>query len=272
METVVLAAASSSVNVGPALLLLLANNEHRERPERPIIPSNRFVLSSKSDVNCVKDFRFERAVIYQLVELFALPEYVITAHRDRLHRTEALCILLYRTSYPRRNYDVLTKFGRSVAAISRICTHLVIWLYERFKESIYFQKTVCSKNIRRYEQAIHDTGAPMHNVFGFIDGTKNPICRLSPRPGHRENLQKQVYWGHKRIHCLNYQVVVVPDGLTIHFWGPIEGKRHDITQLSESKLTEYLEARESDFGGFLLYGDPACGVQRFIVSGFKKAQ
>ncbi|KAE8899298.1 hypothetical protein PF005_g4374 [Phytophthora fragariae] len=70
METVVLAAASSSVDIGPALLLLLANNEHRERPERPIIPSNRFVLSSKSDVNCVKDFRFERAAIYQLVELF----------------------------------------------------------------------------------------------------------------------------------------------------------------------------------------------------------
>ncbi|EGZ10073.1 hypothetical protein PHYSODRAFT_338764 [Phytophthora sojae] len=74
METVVLAAASSSVDVGPALLLLLANNKHRERPERPIIPSIRFVLSSKSDVNCVKDFRFERAAIYQLVELFALPD------------------------------------------------------------------------------------------------------------------------------------------------------------------------------------------------------
>ncbi|KAE9295117.1 hypothetical protein PF008_g24357 [Phytophthora fragariae] len=56
METVVLAAASSSVDIGPALLLLLANNEHRERPERSIIPSNRFVLSSKSEVNCVKDF------------------------------------------------------------------------------------------------------------------------------------------------------------------------------------------------------------------------
>lgn len=64
------------------------------------------------------DFRFNKAGIFQLVELFALPEFVITAHRDKLHRSEIICALLYRTSYPRRNYDALTKIGRSEAAIS----------------------------------------------------------------------------------------------------------------------------------------------------------
>jgi hypothetical protein len=54
--------------------------------------------------------------------------------------------------------------------------------------------------------------------------------------------------------------------------GAHRGKRHDIALLRERKLTEFLEENESDFDGYVIYGDPAYGVQRYIGSGFKKAQ
>ncbi|KAG4232205.1 hypothetical protein PC116_g19548 [Phytophthora cactorum] len=134
-----------------------------------------------------------------------------------------------------------------------------------FEGIIYFQRRICSERMQQYVEAVYNKGATMSNVFGFIDGTKNAVCRLSSRPGTKENLQRQVYSGHKRVHCLNYQAVVTPDGLAIHFWRPIEGRRHDVTLLHESKLIDYLEEHKAIFDGYTIYGDPAYGVRSLGV-------
>ena len=62
---------------------------------------------------------------------------------------------------------------------------------------------------------------------------------------------------------------MVPDGLAIHFGG-YQGQASRHYDAKESKLTEYVQANEAAFGGYVLYGDPAYGFQRYIVSGFKK--
>ncbi|KAF4132631.1 DDE superfamily endonuclease [Phytophthora infestans] len=227
----------STTNVDALQLLYLARGVP---PERPFIPAIRFKLDIQSDVNCKSDFRFDRATIYALTLHFALPEYVVTRNRDKVHCTEALCILLYRLSYPHRNLDLSSKFGRAEGPISRIFSHMIVYLYDRYSTLIYFHKSLCRRSIATYASAVEARSAPMPNVFGFIDGTKIAISRPSSRRGHRETLQKQVYSGHKRVHCLTYQSVVVPDGLAIYFWGPIEGKRHDVTLLHESKLIRSL--------------------------------
>ena len=54
----------------------------------------------------------------------------------------------------------------------------------------------------------------MPTVFGFIDGTVRPIAR----PG--EN-QRVVYNGHKTVHALKYQSVVLPNGLIGNMYGPV---------------------------------------------------
>ncbi|KAG4047984.1 hypothetical protein PC123_g16680 [Phytophthora cactorum] len=59
--------------------------------------------------------------------------------------------------------------------------------------------------------------------------------------------------------------VVTPDGLAIHFWRPIEGRRHDVTLLHESKLIDYLEEHKAIFDGYTIYGDPAYGVRSLGV-------
>ena len=42
-------------------------------------------------------------------------------------------------------------------------------------------------------------GAPLDCCWGFIDGTARPIARPKRH-------QKVMYSGHKRIHCLKFQV------------------------------------------------------------------
>ncbi|KAF0716049.1 hypothetical protein AaE_011202 [Aphanomyces astaci] len=119
-----------------------------------------------------------------------------------------------------------------------------------------------------YCNAIFAKGAPLSNVYGFIDGTKVQTCRISAN-GDGSNLQRQVYSGHKRIHCLNYQAIATPDGICIHFYGPVEGRRHDTTMLRLSGLLEYLSQRPSVFSDCFIYGDPAYGISRHILSGYK---
>lgn len=63
----------------------------------------------------------------------------------------------------------------------------------------------------------------MHNCVGFIYGTGLFVAR----PGRRQ--QRSIYSGHKRSHMLKFQSIVTPDGLLVHFAGPIEGRRHDLT-------------------------------------------
>jgi hypothetical protein len=60
--------------------------------------------------------------------------------------------------------------------------------------------------LEQYAEAIHNKGAALQNCFGFIDGTVRPISRP------REN-QRVVYNGHKRVHALQFQSVVNPNGL-----------------------------------------------------------
>ncbi|KAG4228079.1 hypothetical protein PC116_g23555 [Phytophthora cactorum] len=159
-------------------------------PGATIIPDIRFNLASPADANAEKEFRFDVRGVLELARLFELPEFVITSERDKAHKTEAVCILLARLSYPNRNYDMMQRFGRSPSALSRLFSHIVFYAYDRYQEIIYFQKRVCAERIQMYCDVVHACGAPMKNVFGFIDGTKIPVCRPSARPGKKENLQK----------------------------------------------------------------------------------
>jgi nuclease HARBI1 len=103
-----------------------------------------------------------------------------------------------------------------------------------------------------YADAISREGAPLSNIFGFIDGTVRPICR----PKYN---QKMVYNGHQRTHALKFQSIMAPDGIILHLSQPFEGKRHDCGILWETGILDQLKefAFSSDGEPFSLYGDAA---------------
>ncbi|EGZ05380.1 hypothetical protein PHYSODRAFT_533778 [Phytophthora sojae] len=89
-------------------------------PERPLIPVVRCNLVSHGNANAEADFRFDVHGVRRLAALFGLPETVITSSNDRCNSLEAISILLYRLSYPRRLLDMSIKFGRSTSSLCRI--------------------------------------------------------------------------------------------------------------------------------------------------------
>lgn len=66
-----------------------------------------------------------------------------------------------------------------------------------------------------FSRAIYEKGAPLRNCWAFIDGTARPICRPVRN-------QRIMFSGHKRTHCLKFQVfkfyVMLLCTLLIHNW------------------------------------------------------
>lgn len=99
--------------------------------------------------------------------------------------------------------------------------------------------------------------------MGFIDGMKIAIARP---PGV---MQRATYSGHKRVNCLKYQLISAPDGLALHYAGPVEGRRHDMAIFSESGIEEDLAASlHIDGIQYCIYGDSAYVLREYLMVGF----
>ena len=82
-----------------------------------------------------------------------------------------------------------------------------------------------------------------------------------------------MYNGHKRVHSMKFQSVVMPNGLIANLAGPFEGERHDSTMLYQSGLLPQLQQHAFHDGTPLcLYGDPAYPLGVHLQGPFKDRQ
>ena len=94
-------------------------------------------------------------------------------------------MLLRRFSYLCRYSDMISRFERQVPELCMIMNEVM--------------------------DNIHP---PPQNCFKFIDGTVRPIAR-------RDQQQRIVYNGHKRVHSLKFQSVALSNGLIGNMYGPV---------------------------------------------------
>ena len=68
------------------------------------------------------------------------------------------------------------------------------------------------------------------------------------------------------------QSVETPNGLTADMYEPLEGRRHDVFMLGVSGLSDQLRQFNQPNGEpYVIYGDPAYGLSRNILSPFRGA-
>jgi hypothetical protein len=162
------------------------------------------------------------------------------------HREEAVVFLLRRSGYAGRLRDLRNEFGRDTTQLSRLHNGLIDTLFTRFGASLCNgigrwvdrQDPQNPRNtyFRTFAGKITEkTGAPwgLDNILGFIDGTVRPICRPVDAVLPGEDLQRECYNGHKRIHAVKYQSVVGPNGCVLDLCGPYCGRRHDAYLLNQ---------------------------------------
>lgn len=203
-------------NITADQLLLLLEENTSKNPEFSYETYNRFDLSNIEKPECKSAFRVEKDDIPLLAEALQLPETFRCNQRTTAGKIEALCILLKRLAYPCRFVDMIPLFGRPVPELSMITNKIIDYIFEAHGHRIteWNHQLLSPPSIQRYANVIHEQGAALTNCFGFIDGTIRPICR----PGKHQRI---VYNGHKRIHSLKFQSVVLPNGLIANTFGPI---------------------------------------------------
>jgi DDE superfamily endonuclease len=206
-------------------------------------------------------FRFERVDMQVLMQALAVPTIATLSNGTRVSGQSCLLVLLYKLSYPTTYARMELLFGRSRCLLSRMYTYAANIVYAKFANRLtYFDLDLVQRRLPMYQMAITEKcGEAVTQCFGFLDGTHLQTCR--PSVG-----QEAVYSGHKRHHGLKFQSVVTPDGLLVMFFGPVEGRRHDVTLLRWSNLHDILDHLPA---GACIYGDQGYPCLPRIMSPFR---
>ena len=244
------------------LMLLVADTETKEPMH---LKYERFNKNSLSDDEFKLMFRFKKEHIGPLREMLQLRQRYKSATNITWTGEEGLCILLRRLAYPNRLCELVSLFGRHQTELSVIIN---VMLHEIFTKHNNRVRDIKQDWIMHedFAKAIHSKGAALQNCWGFLDGTQGRMCR--PQEG-----QQSVFNGHKRIHSLKYQALTCPNGLIAHFYGPMEGRRHDSALYYESGLDDELPLIQDANGDQLcIYGDSAYALRRYLITPFKGAK
>ena len=250
---------------------------------------NRFKVGIESDARAHPSMTSQDLI--HLTDVLQLPDEIFTRGGYRFSSIEAFALTCARLASANDKFDLCARYNWSQSSISKIFNEVIILLDNHWSHLLHFDSDhlLSPANLKRYADAVYETGAPLQGVWGFIDCTIRPMCRPTQH-------QRQAYNGHKRFHGLKYQAVMLPNGLFGHLFSPIEGRHNDAFALAESGLMDecVLHAKFSDgsegggeVGGGIdegsgqtdaltephylqLFGDPAYGLDEQIISPFPK--
>ncbi|CAN7990929.1 unnamed protein product [Ixodes hexagonus] len=221
-------------------------------------------IANMEDETFRRQFRFHKEDLAALQSALQIPATVTSAQGVNVPGNEALCIVLRRLAYPNRLFDLEGLFNRHSSTLSSISNIIMSQIDERCGHLLSDMNSHSWLSLAKLEMcsqeelhAVNNKGAPLHNCWGFIDGTARPICRPSKN-------QKLYFYGHKRVHVVKYQAVMCANGIICQLDGPFDGHRHDAGMLRISGLHEKMGTLVQDHS-YVIYGDPAYPMMPLLL-------
>ena len=196
--------------------LLLYDVNTSKNPDFPYECYGSFDLNEMDVSECLAEFRFHKNDVPFLLEALQLPQS-FTCHQETIcDGIEALWITLRRFPYPCKYSDLIPRFGHPVAELSMLCNLVMDTINQEHNHRvIQWNNTLLSPPLlESYARAIASKRSPLPNCVGLLDETVRPICRP------KQN-QRTVCNGHKRVHGINYQSVVLSNGMIANMYGPV---------------------------------------------------
>ena len=221
-----------------------------------------FNIDNYTDEEFSHYHRFHKSDIPALAKVLRLKPIYKASNGIKWDCIEGLAVLLRRLAYPCRLVDLIPQFGRHKSELSVMINTMSKEIYNLHKHRVSSLEHPWL-DYETYARAVTDKGACLDNVWGFLDGTQLKICR----PGDG---QESVYNGHKRQHSLKFQSLMLPCGIIAHFFGPIEGRRHDSAMYFQSGLDEQIkDIQDSNGRQLAIYADSAYAFRRYLITPFK---
>src|SRR6266404_3050352 len=142
-----------------------------------------------------------------MAEALKIPNRIVTPSKYCFDGIEALGLMLAHFWSAGDQYELSMLYHRSQSAISEIVNWIVTYINTQWSHLLNFDHThlLSPNNLEIYADAIHQAGAPLDGVWGFIDCT---ICRIA-RPSQ---WQCVTYNGHKKYHALKFQAIMLLNG------------------------------------------------------------
>lgn len=261
--------------VGPALaaglaLLLVRARMRRQSPLRlaPVVHMDRR-LADLSDGQCWQLLRVRKDDFPRVRAALRLPEhFIVTENRSCFAVEESLMIFLRRMSTPCRLSDLKLFFGREETQLSRIINWFYYHISDTFSALVEHGMALWVNDFPRLAQAIRmrcNTPAQHADVVGFVDGT----VRACSRPRGQDDIQRELYSGHKRVHALKWQGVILPNGIIGDLHGPEVGRRHDAFLMRQSTLNARLaQAQVGHAVQYKVFGDAAYAIMSHVKRGW----
>ena len=230
----------------------------------PRIPRARYNFQTSTQ-DPIELFRFNEHELRYIVMLMREPHWHRTASRDKFSLLEGLCIMTRRLCYPARWADLVHVFGRSVSALGRIFHYMLTLMINKYAHLLQFDVTRFVNKLPEWAAAVARICPNTYNtVCMFLDGTHQRTCR--PHPTNvpdgisHDDIQRSQFDGRLHKHGQKYHLVVAPNGVMTHGYGPVDGRRHDTTVLRLSGLARLLETLSINGIDYCIYADSAYAI------------
>ena len=147
-------------------------------------PASKFDLTSKTGEWCTEELRMLSGDVNLLRHHLGIPREFRTPNRDSASGVDALCMLLYRLSWPRKFFHLRLTFGCSAHRVSRIANSLAVYLYNRFSKKLDSLDRVRLNDdyLISMARAQFRKNGILEHIIGFIDATVRPCCRSVTPP------------------------------------------------------------------------------------------
>ena len=205
-------------------------------------------------------YRFSKDEAILLHSKLLIENEITLENGAKIDSKIALVVMLDKLARPTRLVDLQHRYGIEKSVLSRVINYMLEIFIGKFSHTIQIRHCLIAKYGNNLSQSLVNSGCPLSNCIGFIDGTCRQMCRPTRN-------QKYYYNGHKRFHYLKYQGVVAPNGIIIDLSGPAIGIRHDLRMMGESNIV----SRLPDPLLWSVYGDPAYYHAEKVVAGFPGA-
>lgn len=116
-----------------------------------------------------------------MLDLLMLPYFIRTSCGFLVSGREAVCVLLYRLAFPCRLKDMRLVFGLSDLCICETFNWMLHFLDHRWGFLLSLDVGLLVPKLRAFAEAVYNSGCPLTNCWGFIDGTVRGIARCGAK-------------------------------------------------------------------------------------------
>lgn len=111
----------------------------------------------------------------------------------------------------------------------------------------------------------------------FLDGTVRQTCVPCPHPSElppgitQYQLQRAQYSGHKHYHGFKAHALISPSGMVVHYYGAVDGRRHDSFLMYDSVIFPRLDGLTVGGVVYAIYADSAYPVTVNLIAPIPRA-